>query len=423
MPLEWAMLLFTGITLVSLVTGCFAVHRALFGRLSYAPFAVFLLLYNRQFLWGFLNYLCSLGLALLTFALWVALHRKPIGVRCGIFVILALMVFVSHLAGFGVLGVLIGGYEVHSFLQEKDYRALRNDLVAATIALGLPVALFLLFSPTRTRSTPSALWELRSRISGLMDAFNNYTLALDAATFLLVVAAIGVGLLLRKARLHSRMWLPLVSLALIYCVINPQLLGSTGADRRLIPALFLVLACSLEWNVQTQYLVAAIGLVFLVRTAVVIKNWSAANAIYSANVQVIDQIPRGVKVAAAVGELNFPQLNNPPVAQLPNMAVIRRQVLINSLFAYYGVQPLRIKPEYTGLFDTGIYSQMYEVDVRAHPNGKGPLITTLNPFERIHLTGFDYLLLVNKRYFGYPVPSSLRPVYSAEDTVLYQVVR
>ncbi len=423
MPLEWAMLLFTGITLVSLVTGCFAVHRALFGRLSYAPFAVFLLLYNRQFLWGFLNYLFSLGLALLTFALWVALRRKPIGVRCGIFVILALMVFVSHLAGFGVLGVLIGGYEVHGFLQEKDYRALRNDLVAATIALGLPAALFLLFSPTRTRSTPSALGELRSRIIGLMDAFNNYTLALDAATFLLVVAAIGVGLLLRKARLHSRMWLPLVSLALIYCVINPQLLGSTGADRRLIPALFLVLACSLEWNVRERYFVAAIGLVFLVRTAVVIKNWSAANVIYSANVQVIDQIPRGVKVAAAVGELNFPQLNNPPVLHLPNMAVIRRQVLINSLFVYDGVQPLRFKPEYKGLFDTGIYSQLYEVDVRAHPNGKGPLITTLNPFERIHLTGFDYLLLVNKRYFGYPVPSSLRPVYSAADTVLYQVVR
>ena len=423
MPLEWAMLLFTGITLVSLVTGCFAVHRALFGRLSYAPFAVFLLLYNRQFLWGFLNYLFSLGLALLTFALWVALRRKPIGVRCGIFVILALMVFVSHLAGFGVLGVLIVGYEVHSFLQGKDCRALRNDLVAATIVLGLPAALFLLFSPTRTRSTPSALWELRSRIIGLMDAFNNYTLALDAATFLLVVTAIGVGLLLRKARLHSRMWLPLVSLALIYCVINPQLLGSTGADRRLIPALFLVLACSLEWNVRERYFVAAIGLVFLVRTAVVIKNWSAANVIYSANVQVIDQIPRGVKVAAAVGELNFPQLNNPPVLHLPNMAVIRRQVLINSLFVYDGVQPLRFKPEYKGLFDTGIYSQLYEVDVRAHPNGKGPLITTLNPFERIHLTGFDYLLLVNKRYFGYPVPGSLRPVYSAADTVLYQVLR
>ncbi len=423
MPLEWAMLLFTGITLVSLVTGCFAVHRALFGRLSYAPFAVFLLLYNRQFLWGFLNYLFSLGLALLTFALWVALRRKPIGVRCGIFVILALMVFVSHLAGFGVLGVLIVGYEVHSFLQGKDCRALRNDLVAATIVLGLPAALFLLFSPTRTRSTPSALWELRSRIIGLMDAFNNYTLALDAATFLLVVTAIGVGLLLRKARLHSRMWLPLVSLALIYCVINPQLLGATGADRRLIPALFLVLACSLEWNVRERYFVAAIGLVFLVRTAVVIKNWSAANVIYSANVQVIDQIPRGVKVAAAVGELNFPQLNNPPVLHLPNMAVIRRQVLINSLFVYDGVQPLRFKPEYKGLFDTGIYSQLYEVDVRAHPNGKGPLITTLNPFERIHLTGFDYLLLVNKRYFGYPVPGSLRPVYSAADTVLYQVLR
>src|SRR6266404_6709098 len=156
MPVERAMLVFTGLTLVLLVAGCFAVHRALFGRLSYAPFAVFLLLYNRQLLWGMLNYLFAIALALLTFALWVALRRRPLLIRCGVFPILAMMVFVSHLAGFGVLGVLIGGYEVHSFLQEKDYCALRNDLVAATIALGLPAALFLLFSTTRTRSTPYA---------------------------------------------------------------------------------------------------------------------------------------------------------------------------------------------------------------------------------------------------------------------------
>ncbi len=419
MAVERAMLIFTGLTLVLLVAGCFAVHRALFGRLSYAPFAVFLLLYNRQFLWGMLNYLFSLGLALLTFALWVALRRKPLAIRCGIFVVLGMMVFISHLSGFGVLGVLIGGYELHAFWQERNYRALRKDLVAAIVALGSPVVMFVLFSPTGSRASQFEYWGLQKRFIGLFDVFNNYLLALDVATFLLVMAAIGLGFLLRKARLHSRMLLPLVSMALIYCIIPSQLFGSNGSDRRLIPALFLILACSLEWNVRERYIVAVVALVFLVRTAVLIKNWTAASAIYRANLEVMDQIPRGAKVATAVGELDYPQLNNPPLGHLPNMAVVRREVLTNALFADYGHQPLRFKPDY----ESELAQHEYNVHVVADADPKNPLNTTVNPFERIPLTDFDYMLLVNKRYFHYPVPDMLRPVYSAGDTVLYQVNR
>ncbi len=444
MPVESAMLVFTGLTLVLLVTGCFAVHRVLFGRVSYAPFGAFLLLYNRQLLWGMLNYLFAVGLALLTFALWVALRRRPLLIRCGIFVILALMVFVSHLAGFGVLGVLIGGYEVHSFLQEKDNHALRKHLGAAAVALGLPVLLFGLFSPTRNRAAPGLEgWGFKSRVFGLLEVFHNYILALDVLTFLIVVAAIGLGLLLHKARLHSRMLLPIVTLALVYFIIPSRLFGTYYADRRLIPALFLILACSLEWNVRREYFIAVIALLFLIRTAVVIKNWSAADAIYSGNLEIIDQIPRGAKVATAVGMLDSPALLNPPIGHLPAMAVVRRDVLINSVYAGYGYETLRFKPEY----NIGLAPHLYYVDVcnaigvelhqssvldrikraanlcAANAETQATLITALNPFELIPLADFDYLLLVNKRYFRYPMPRMLRPIYSAGDTFLYRVVR
>jgi hypothetical protein len=417
MSVERAMLIFTALTLVLLVVGCFALHRVLFGGLSYAPFSCFLLLYNRQFLWGMLNYLFSVGLALLTFALWVATRQKSLGIRCVILVMFAMAVFISHLGGFGILGILIFGYEVNSFAQEKDYRALRNAVIAAITALGLPLLLFVLFSPTRHRVTPFEPWELKNRLIGLVDAFNNYAIALDAATFLLAMAAIGLGLLLRKAHLHPRMYVALVSLSLLYWVINSQLLGSQGVARRLIPALFLILACSLEWNVPKRYFLAVIALAFLVRTVVVVQNWSSASSVFGENLAVIDQIPRGAKVAAAVGELNFPQLNNPPLGHFPNMAVVRRQVLINSLFAYDGLQPLGVKPEYQSLVPAGVYSQLYEVDV-----SKAPLTATANPFERIPLGGYDFLLMVNRQYFRYPVPRMLRPVQSSANTVLYQVI-
>jgi len=268
-------------------------------------------------------------------------------------------------------------------------------------------------------------------------------LPLDIVTFLLVVGAIGVGLLIGKARLHTRLWLPLIFMIIIYCIIPTRLFGSYYADRRLIPALFLIVACSLEWNVRPRFLMAAIALVFLVRTAIVIKNWSAAQPVYKANLEVIEQIPRGAKIAAAVGMVEYPLLNNPPIGHFPNMAVVKRDVLINSLFTGYGYQPLRIKPEYKNELIQHELQHEYYADVcsplgdhpsavdrikkainvcNAHSNLRKPVIT-LNPFERTPIAGFDYVLIVNKRYFTSPVPDILRPVYSAADTVLYQVIR
>jgi hypothetical protein len=419
MPVNSALLTFTGITFALLVAGCFAVHRALFRKVSYSPLAVYLLLYNRQFLWGLLNYLFSLGLALVTFALWIAFRRKALWLRSGMFLLLGLMVFVSHLGGFAVLGMIIVGYEFHAFLEERDARALLRDAAAAVLALGVPVVLFLLFSPTRDRLTPPETWNLRGRIIGLLDAFNNYSVALDAATLLFVAGALVWGTVFGKVRLHRRMLLPLLALMVTYCTINSQVLSSQGAARRLIPALFLVLACSLEWRVRPKYLVCAIVLLFIVRTTVVMKNWSAAAPIYKANLAVMDRIPAGVKLAVAVGELNFPQLNNPPLLHLPALAVVSRPGLNNALFAARGVQPLVPKPQYEDLFSVFHY---FDVDVLTNPYSK-TFRTTVNPFEQIPLARFDYLLAVNERLFGYPVPTTLRPVCAVRDTILYQVTR
>jgi hypothetical protein len=439
MGVESAMLVFALLTLALLIAGCFALHRVLFGKPSYAPFAAFLVLYNRHFLLGILNYLFSLGLALLTFALWIAWRQKSLLLRCGVFLPLVFMVFISHLAGLGVLGILIAGYEVHTLLEERNYRALGNSVAVATLAFGVPLLLFRLVSPMHTRGTPGEPWNFRVRAVGLLEAFNNYILALDAATLALVVAAIGLGLLLGQTRLHRRMLFPVAALGLIYWIIPSRLFGSYYADRRLIPALFLLLACSLEWNLRPKLLIAAIALIFLVRMAVIVKNWRSINTSYQANLQVIDRIPAGTKVATAVGLLNYPALNNPPLGHFPAMAIIRKQVLINSVYAGYGYENLRLKPQYEGMR----YEHLYIADNCNAPRDANapflrrveqalsgcpqdpsrPVTTEENPFENIPLEQFDYLLLVNDRYFRYPVPARLRLVFRAADTVLYQIER
>ena len=53
-----------------------ALHAALHRRWTPWPLLVFFFLYNSVFLWGFLNYLSGLGLALCACALWMMLRDR-----------------------------------------------------------------------------------------------------------------------------------------------------------------------------------------------------------------------------------------------------------------------------------------------------------------------------------------------------------
>src|SRR5690606_29167748 len=68
---------------------------------------------------GFYNFCLALALALFAFALWVRLERKSW--RPALFVPIGLGVWLCHASGWGVLGVLVFGYEWH---RRKSWRAL-----------------------------------------------------------------------------------------------------------------------------------------------------------------------------------------------------------------------------------------------------------------------------------------------------------
>src|SRR4051794_33331958 len=66
----------TGTVILLPVFGAVAYHRALTGRLSYWPLGVVLFAYNGALLRGFLNFIASIGLALLFAAVWLAWRER-----------------------------------------------------------------------------------------------------------------------------------------------------------------------------------------------------------------------------------------------------------------------------------------------------------------------------------------------------------
>jgi len=112
LPLAWAGKAFVLVTFALVAAGTGLVHRAAAGQWSLWPLFVFLFLYSRVLLWGFLNYLFGVGLALAAFALWIVLSQRDARSRLAISGALALALFFVHLMACVVYGVLVAGYEL-----------------------------------------------------------------------------------------------------------------------------------------------------------------------------------------------------------------------------------------------------------------------------------------------------------------------
>src|SRR5260370_8162680 len=75
MPLDIASKLFVVVIFGLITGGTIWLNRVATGAWRMWPLLAFPLLYNRMFLWGFLNYLFGFGVALAGSALWLALER------------------------------------------------------------------------------------------------------------------------------------------------------------------------------------------------------------------------------------------------------------------------------------------------------------------------------------------------------------
>jgi len=418
MSAESATLLFTAFTLFLMASGAVILHRVLYGRLNLVPFAVFLLLYNRQFIWGFLNYLFSVGLALWIFAAHVYFRDRMNAVaRVLMFSVFSVILLVSHLHAFASYGILVACYEIsiawRSYKKSGNFHA--GALLLPAVQFVIPIVMFFALSRTAERAGDTRFGGLGNKVSGLLDIFNNYSVTFDIASFLLVGALLAVAFRTKQARIHPDMQLSLAVLFTLYIVLPSVLFSSYGADRRLLVMVALVLLASLDVQLKSmrvaRNVTVAIGLLFVVRMGIICDQWIKDQRIYSSVLASMDKIDEGSKVAVVVGGEIIPSLQNPPMDHLGNMAVVKKNVYINSLFMEPGQQVLRLKSPPSKKFSISP-SQTYRV--YAHQTG------SQDPFPKIPIDKFDYLLMINPKYFVPERPPQLELIFQRENVSLYR---
>ncbi|MDR2857148.1 MAG: hypothetical protein LBV50_04800 [Novosphingobium sp.] len=317
--------------------GIIAVEWVLRRRIGIGTMLAFAFIWSPAMAMGFYNFCLSLSLALLSFALWVKLDGRPR--RWVPFVPIGLAIWLCHASGWGVLGVLVFGYEWH---KRKSIAA-----VIATWPLAFPVIPTLLsgaahggiaYYGAKVGLFKYAIW---------IQAMRDQSFLLDVGSLLLILAVLLAAALTRK--IDGRLgWAALILLVLT--IAMPRHFGGGDlADYRLIAVALMVGCMAIDWQAP-RWLFWLAPVLFLVRLDLTCAAWEVHGRELREILKAIDYMPEGARIAGAV--VVEPQawpLN--PLEHVPSYATIRRDALVNSHFAIPGVHMLSLREGGPGFVD------------------------------------------------------------------------
>jgi len=411
--------LFISFVMLLLVSGTAALSIALHRRLTLWPLVAFLFLYNRSFLWGFLNFLFGVGLALWGVACWVYLRERSSRLRVLMGCIWAAAIFLAHLSALGVYGLIVAGYE---WQRNPIRRSGTNfgDWAVLFAQFTVPAIIFLFVSPTAAHyqevTVQGLAFFFESKIRGLINPVSNYSMWLDGATFLVLVGGGAIALYKGWITVAPRMRWALLGLVAFALVMPYTLFGSAFADRRLPAAIAFFLVASTTPQIYGRRLINLTGAMltglFVVRLVLVGHQWIESNRIYAPYLKSFDSLPVGARLYYVAGYEHGKKETFPtPLDHIASYAVIRRSVFLPSLFGYpfAGGQPLAYTSTYAPLVN---WVRSPASTLNQAPN-----------WERL-AADYDYLFVVRPELLAIPPPvDRVTPVSSGDNFRLYKSSR
>ena len=329
-------------------SGTLWIAREAHGRVPPTALFALPLAYSFPLIWGFLNYLLAMAMALNAYALWLRLGRQGrLRLRAGLFVPIGLVLTTAHIFGWAVLGLLAFGAEV---VRARDggarlWAALwRGGL--ACLPLAPPVLLLLIWrsGDAMGRNVDWFFW--RAKYFYLISSLRSTTQAYDLASVYILFVLIVAGLLGVWVRMNRTLGIATVMLIIAYALLPRLLLNSAYADMRLAPYLLLVAVVALVPKTQSRPeagVVAAIAIALLVaRLGILTVDFARRDAATQHQLEALDHVRPGSRVFV---EAAIPCLGNWTTTRrdhLGAMAIVRRGAFANGQWTDPGAQLVRI---------------------------------------------------------------------------------
>jgi hypothetical protein len=418
-PLAIASKLFLVMVFGVIASATIWLNRVAGGRWRLWPLLAFLLLYNRIFLWGFVNYLFGIGIALGGTALWLALECKGWRLRVSTSSLAALACYFSHIAAFGFYVLVIIGVEAAPTLSELrrgEWRALGRRTIIAGPQFLVPAALFF-GSWQETARGPTNYAGFLRKADLLFSVFDNYHRAFDIACFALFLGLVGWLSVTGRLRMIPRLGWAAGVVFTAYLLMPSQMYGGSAADHRLPAALFLLLVASCAPRFPSRCIAVTVGIVavsaLVLRLAAIERVWSLADRVYSANLVGIDSLPRGAKLAVAypATTINFTPI---PEAHFAALAIVRREAFVPILFASPAQQPVVLRAPYVALAEAALPERLwaaYVGDDSSELAGPAPVVQQ-----------YDYIAFTDNRPVQVPPNRCLAPIFERPSFQIFAIV-
>lgn len=415
---------FIGATLLLMLLGPMAVHRALYQRWSAWPLVGGLFVYNGFLFVGLMNYLFGIGVAAFGLAAWIALANKHMAARIIVSLICCAILYVCHLVALGIYGLAIASFEAWRLLQHKP---LRISLIAkSALAIGLPFlpCLFLLLRSPTWGLAHQNVWESQGKLDAIETFVSVYSDFADVPFLILIAAAIVAAIRRGLVRFHTAGMLVGGAIAIAFLLMPRQAFGSWMADQRFVVGIFFMALGFISVDLrklEKQNAFFAICLVAIAFRVVDISfNWAVLS-------QPMMELKAALHSLQPGSRLFVTQLDNvangkvdSALSHAPNLAVIERSALVSRLFTTEGKQILHARPGFREHVDSedGDTPTISQVLIAAHDDGSAGT-SYWKGWQRF----YDYLIVLgtDPEDTNNPAPNLLELVHVGRDFDLYRI--
>ena len=407
------------------IGGMLLLAREIHGRIPPTALLALPLAFSWPFQFGFVNYCLGLAAALYAASLWLRLGRTGrTRIRAGIFLAVAVAVWLCHVMAWGVLGLTIYAFEL--IAAHRAGRSWPRSMLSAALAC-LPLALPLVITAGWWSDGPGGVtgwpWGLLAKILFVLAVLRNHSEAFDLLCILVIYVAVAFGLLRDHLRIEPRLGVAALLVFAAFAVMPNILLGAAYADMRLAPYAVILAVLALEptarlrFPLQKAIAIGAVAL-FAARLTDQTLTYLRIDRIWSEQSAAADLLPRGARVfAMAAIECNT-TWNSRRVHHLDGFAVARREAFTNGQWPMPGGQLLSVTYAPARGFDLDPSQLLWP----SACEGEGLTL----PFVIEHLPrhAFDYLWLIDLEPTREPHDPGLVPVWRGPDRgVLYRIVR
>lgn len=377
MGLEPALkLIVTGIVVLQ-VAGYILLARAAHGHFPPTAFFALPLAYSIPFQYGFLNFTLSIALGTCALALWMVLgSRNRVVVRWLIFVPIACILWVTHLAGWAVFCVLAGADEI------MRHQAKVRNLLRAGLRCVMPLSCLLapwlikLLLPSQSggHGVTAEFFNMPNKLAYVTHVLHDRWAAWDLVSVALIMALLYWAWRSGRFRSHPGLALGAAIMFGLYLTMPGTIMGSQFADMRLLPTVLAIALISLSprdgtaGNVVTALAIA--GLLFAgARFAGNGLSLALSGQQASQELSVLDAVPRNTNL---VSFLARPCTKQEPWllerrSHFAGFAVARRHAFANDQWTIQGGQLLQVHNREAEPFDGDPSQFAYETACKGKP--------------------------------------------------------